>query len=152
MQSRQSTLWQQSKPPSPSREFGILRRWSSLSYHDLFDLHLPIWTRPDIAWIIIKLCQSNHDPSDLHMTAPKYLMRYGQDTLDYSFTYSFSQWNSLYNLFDDYESLEIDSTPLHGYSDASGASGPHQTTRNPQTCRRCQTSAIIRLSLRLIMP
>jgi transposase InsO family protein len=97
-------------------------------------MHLAIWTRPDIAWITNKLCQFNHDPSELHMAAVKHLMRYIQGTLDYSFTYSPSQSNSLYGLFVDYNNSELDITPLHGYSDASNASDPDD---------RCSTSGYI---------
>jgi Reverse transcriptase (RNA-dependent DNA polymerase) len=95
-------------------------------------MHLAIWTRPDIAWITNKLSQFNKDPSDLHMAAAKHLLRYIQGTLDYSFTYSPSIDNSLYGLFADYN--DFDYTPLHGYSDASGASDPDD---------RCSTSGYI---------
>jgi hypothetical protein len=83
-------------------------------------MHLAVWTRPDIAWITNKLSQFNSDPSELHMSAAKHLLRYIIGTLDYGFTYSPSIENSLYGLFADYN--DFDFTPLHGYSDASGAS------------------------------
>jgi hypothetical protein len=85
-------------------------------------MHLGIWTRPDICWIANKLCQFNRDPSDLHMAAAKHLLRYIQGTLDYAFTYSPSEHNSLYGLFTDFEDFSF--TPLHGYADSSGASDP----------------------------
>src|SRR5271169_3887344 len=66
-------------------------------------MHLAIWTRPDIAWITNKLCQFNKDPSELHMAAVKHLLRYIQGTLDYAFTYSPSEHNSLYGLFTDHK-------------------------------------------------
>lgn len=95
-------------------------------------MHLAIWTRPDISWITNKLCQFNKDPSELHMSAVKHLLRYIKGTLDYSFTYSPSDHNSLYGLFADYD--DFDYTPLHGYSDASGASDPDD---------RCSTSGYV---------
>ena len=95
-------------------------------------MHLAIWTRPDIAWITNKLCQFNQDPSELHMAAVKHLLRYIQGTLDYAFTYSPSNDNALYGLFTDYNNFDY--TPLHGYSDASGASDPDD---------RCSTSGYI---------
>ena len=95
-------------------------------------MHLAIWTRPDIAWTTNKLCQFNQDPSELHMAAVKHLLRYIQGTLDYAFTYSPSNDNALYGLFTDYN--DFDYTPLHGYSDASGASDPDD---------RCSTSGYI---------
>jgi transposase InsO family protein len=95
-------------------------------------LHLSIWTRPDIAWITNKLCQFNSDPSELHMSAAKHLLRYIQGTLDYAFTYSPSECNSLYGHFTDHDNFDF--TPLHGYSDASGASDPDD---------RCSTSGYI---------
>jgi len=95
-------------------------------------MHLAIWTRPDISWITNKLCQFNQDPSELHMSAAKHLLRYIKGTLDYSFTYSISDHNSLYGLFTDYN--DFDYTPLHGYSDASGASDPDD---------RCSTSGYV---------
>src|SRR5271154_4100671 len=85
-------------------------------------MHLAIWTRPDICWIANKLCQFNRDPSDLHMAAAKHLLRYIQGTLDYAFTYSPLEHNSLYGLFADFEDFSF--TPLHGYADSSGASDP----------------------------
>ena len=95
-------------------------------------MHLAIWTRPDIAWITNKLCQFNSDPSILHMAAVRHLLRYIQGTLDHAFTYSPSVDNSLHGLFTDYN--DFDYTPLHGYSDASGASDPDD---------RCSTSGYI---------
>jgi hypothetical protein len=95
-------------------------------------MHLSIWTRPDISWITNKLCQFNKDPSELHMSAVKHLLRYIKGTLDYSFTYKTSDHNSLYGLFTDYS--DFDYSPLHGYSDASGASDPDD---------RCSTSGYI---------
>jgi hypothetical protein len=95
-------------------------------------MHLAIWTRPDISWITNKLCQFNQDPSELHMSAAKHLLRYIKGTLDYSFTYSSSDHNSFYGLFADYN--DFDYTPLHGYSDASGASDPDD---------RCSTSGYV---------
>lgn len=95
-------------------------------------MHLAIWTRPDISWITNKLCQFNKDPSELHMAAAKHLLRYIQGTLDYGFTYSPSEHNSLYGLFTDQDNFDF--TPLHGYCDASGASDPDD---------RCSTSGYI---------
>jgi len=95
-------------------------------------MHLAIWTRPDIAWITNKLCQFNQNPSELHMTAVTHLFRYIQGSLDYAIIYSPSNDNSLYGLFTDYN--DFDYTPLHGYSDASGASDPDD---------RCSTSGYI---------
>ncbi|TMI83023.1 MAG: hypothetical protein E6H10_08620 [Bacteroidetes bacterium] len=95
-------------------------------------MHLAIWTRPDIAWITNKLCQFNKDPSELHMAAIKHLLRYIQGTLDYAFTFSPSEYNSLYGLFTDHENFDF--TPLHGYADASNASDPDD---------RCSTSGRI---------
>src|SRR5579862_9645864 len=59
-------------------------------------MYLAVWTRPDIAWITNKLSQYNSDPSELHMSAAKHLLRYINGTLDYAFTYSPSIDNSLY--------------------------------------------------------
>src|SRR5579859_2993031 len=95
-------------------------------------MHLAIWTRPNIAWIMNNLCQFNKDPSDLHMAAAKHLLRYIQGTLDYTFTYAPSEHNSLYSLFTDFEDFSF--APLHGYVDASGASDPDD---------RCLTSGLI---------
>ena len=73
-------------------------------------LHLAVWTRPDIAWITNKLCQFNSDPSELHMSAAKHLLRYIQGTIDLSITYSPSGVNSLYGLY--IEHPEFNLTPL----------------------------------------
>jgi Reverse transcriptase (RNA-dependent DNA polymerase) len=48
-----------------------------------FIMHLAIWTRSDIAYIVNKLCQFNHDSSELHAKAVKHLLRYIAETLDY---------------------------------------------------------------------
>jgi hypothetical protein len=48
-----------------------------------FIMHLAIWTRSDIAYIVNKLCQFNHDLSELHAKAVKHLLRYIAETLDY---------------------------------------------------------------------
>jgi len=95
-------------------------------------MHLAVWTRADIAWITNKLSQYNSDPSELHMSAAKHLLRYIQRTLDYSYTFSPSVENLLYGLFTDYDGFDY--TPLHGYSDASGASDLDD---------RCSTSGYI---------
>src|SRR5208282_5791585 len=57
---------------------------------------------------------------------------YIKGTLDYFFIYTISDHNSLYGLFADYN--DFDYTPLHGYSDASGASDPDD---------RCSTSGYV---------
>ena len=56
------------------------------------------------------------------MSTAKCLLHYIKGTLNYSFTYSNLDHNSFYGLFSDYN--DFDYTPLHGYSDTSGASDP----------------------------
>ena len=96
-------------------------------------MHFAVWTRPDIAWITNKLCQFNSDPSDIHMSAVKHLLRNIKGTMDYAFTYSPSETNSLYGLFTDYDN-NLGFTPLYSYSDTSGASDSDD---------RCSTSGYI---------
>jgi hypothetical protein len=100
-------------------------------------MHLAVWTHPDIAYIVNKLCQYNHDPSEIHTKSAKYLLCYIANTLDYGITYSQCEGNTLYGMFMDYDDqtgLSIPTTPLYGYSDASGASDPDD---------RCSTSGYV---------
>ena len=97
-------------------------------------LHLAVWTRPDIAWITNKLCQFNSDPSELHMSAAKHLLRYIQGTIDLSITYSPSGVNSLYGLYIEHPEFNLTPLIVHGFADASGASDPDD---------RCSTSGYI---------
>jgi hypothetical protein len=83
-------------------------------------MHLAVWTRPDISYIVNKLCQFNHNPSETHAKSTKHLLRYIAGILDYGITYSRCEGNTLYGMFTDYDDNGL-STPLYGYSDASGA-------------------------------
>jgi hypothetical protein len=96
-------------------------------------MHLAVWTRPDISYIVNKLCQYNHNPSEIHSKSAKHLLRYIAGTLDYGITYSHKEGNALYGMFMDYNDYG-QSTPLYGYSDASGASDPDD---------RCSTSGYV---------
>jgi hypothetical protein len=87
-------------------------------------MHLAVWTPPDIAYIVNKLCQFNHNPSEIHAKSAKHLLRYIAGSLDYGITYCRSQGNALYGMFTDYDEDGISAT-LYGYSGAeSGASDP----------------------------
>jgi hypothetical protein len=97
-------------------------------------MHLAVWTRPDISYIVNKLCQFNHNPSEIHAKSAKHLLRYIARTLDYGITYSHSEGNTLYGMFMDYDDNSLSTTPLYGYSDASGASDPDD---------RCSTSGYV---------
>jgi hypothetical protein len=97
-------------------------------------MHLAVWTRPDIAYIVNKLCQYNHNPSEIHAKSAKHLLRYIAGTLDYGITYSHGEGNTLYGMFMDYDDNGLSTTPLYGYSDASGASDPDD---------RCSTSGYV---------
>src|SRR5579859_6613525 len=74
-------------------------------------MHLAVWTRPDISYIVNKLCQFNHNPSEIHAKSVKHLLRYIARTLNYSITYSHSEGNTFdvgYNLLKNLLLLERD--------------------------------------------
>jgi len=76
-------------------------------------MHRAVWTRPDISYIVNKLCQFNHNPSEIHAKSAKHLLRYIARTLDYGITYSHGEGNTLYGMFMDYDDNSL-STTRHG--------------------------------------
>lgn len=68
------------------------------------------WTRPDITYVVNKLCKFMSNPGANHWQALKHLLRYLKGTASYGLRFDFSQ------------SLPVPN--LHGYTDASFADCP----------------------------
>ena len=70
---------------------------------------LACWTRPDIAFIVNKLCKFMSNPGEVHWQMLKFLLRYLQGSKHKGLLYKFDQTSVL---------------GLHGYADASHADCP----------------------------
>ena len=58
-------------------------------------IYITMWTRPDIAYAVSKLCRFMHNPGEEHIKALKRLLRYMAGTSDYGLRYDFSEgWQS----------------------------------------------------------
>ncbi len=58
-------------------------------------IYITMWTRPDIAYAVSKLCRFMHNPGEEHIKALKRLLRYLAGTSDYGLRYDFSAgWQS----------------------------------------------------------
>ena len=53
-------------------------------------IHLSVWTRPDIAFAVSKLCKFMSNPGPVHVKQLKRLLRYLKGTVALSLTYDFS--------------------------------------------------------------
>ncbi len=53
-------------------------------------MYAMVGTRPDIAWVVGKLCQQNAKPAARHLLAAKRVMRYLSDTKNYGIIYRLS--------------------------------------------------------------
>jgi len=69
---------------------------------------LACWTRPDIAFVVNKLCKFMANPGELHWQMLKYLIRYLKGTKSKGLLYKFG----------------TDSANVHGYADSSHADCP----------------------------
>jgi hypothetical protein len=90
-------------PPSPrSTEYAALIALANF---------LACWTRPDIAFVVNKLCKFMANPGEVHWQALKHLLRYLQGTKSLGLTFDFRNTAAIV-------------PGVHGYSDASFADCP----------------------------
>lgn len=54
-----------------------------------------ILTRPDIAYVVNRVCQFMHAPTNLHMVALKRILRYLRGPLSHGLFFQLSEWLSL---------------------------------------------------------
>ena len=58
-------------------------------------IYITMWTRPDIAYAVSKLCRFMHNPGEEHIKALKRLLRYMAGSSDFGLRYDFSDgWQS----------------------------------------------------------
>ena len=73
--------------------------------------YLACWTRPDIAFVVNKLCKFMSNPGDAHFQVLKHLLRYLKGTKHKGLNFDFS-----------HPSASV--AGLHGFSDSSHADCP----------------------------
>ena len=76
-------------------------------------IYLVLWTRPDMAYAVSKLCKFMHNPGHDHIIALKRLLRYLLATANYGLIYDFSP-----------SAASTKKTGFYGYYDASHADCP----------------------------
>ena len=86
---------------------------------------------PDISIIVNKLCQYNHNPSEVHAKAAKHLLCYIARTLDYGITYSHHEGSTLCGMFMDHDN-SLSTTPL--YDNRADVSLPWRGSRKDCDC------------------
>ena len=79
--------------------------------------YLACWTRPDIAFIVNKLCKFMSNPGDVHWQLLKHLLRYLKGTKHKGLLFDFAYPSSV--------------TGLHGYCDSSHADCPDTRHSTP---------------------